>query len=548
MKDPTNEIPVAIPAGRHMAVRTLTAPEPAPGLPRPSAPEYHVPVPPETAWDMGPSPRRTWAGRAGLFCVLMVQAVLSLRLHNTAAQDEALYLSAGHTLLDHLLRGTPVPTHYAGYFSGSPFLYPVLAALVDAWYGLTGARVLSLAFMLGATSLLYSLSRRLFNERVALAAAALFAVTQSTVVLGFFATFDAPAVFLLALAAWIVVRTGRSPLVAVLLAAPVAVLAAAVKYASALYLPTLVVLALLTARHHHGRKSVARALLLALGTGALLGLGLCFTDVIDGVRFTTTQRAHGTDSAVDLLGKSALWGGLMFLTACGGAVSYLRRGRMNESPAALRQSVPGRCRRGLLGLLLCGTALLAPAYQIHLAASISLNKHLGYGLLFAAPMAGVGLVRLVGAHFRHPQFGIVIWVVMLCMGLAQSAERFASWPRATHLETLKEYLTDGGRYLASTREIPMYYLRDRTSQDQWSSLYGIDYEGADGRRHTGPDGYRRAIADGWFDLVVLDGYATPEMDEVVAGALEGNEKYRLLAAVPFELSDGGGAYRIWVRR
>ncbi|TLQ44254.1 glycosyltransferase family 39 protein [Streptomyces marianii] len=509
---------------------------------------YEIPETPEAGWDMGGSRRRSWVSRALLLCVLAIQAVLSLRLANTAFQDEALYLSAGHAQLDHLFNGAPLPSDYVSYFSGSPQLYPVLAAAVDGRFGLTGARVLSLLFMLGATTLLYSFTRRLFNERAALAAAALFAVTQSTVVLGFFATYDAAAIFLLAAATWLVVRTDRAPAAAVLLAAPVAVLAVGVKYATALYLPTLVVLALLTSWPHRGRGAFGRAVLLTVGLAGLAAAGLFLTDVLDGVRATTTEREHGADSALSLLAKSGLWGGLMFATACGGAVSYARRGRMNESPLALRLSGPGWRWRGLLGLVLCGTALLAPAYQVHLATSVALYKHIGFGLLFAAPMAGIGVTRLIGAHFRYPQLGIILWVSMLCMGLAQSEERFSSWASATKLnQVLREHVGDKGRYLASTPNVPVYYLRDRTDQSRWTSLYGIGYEDAQGTMHRGEAGYRKAIADGWFDLVVLDGVASPRMEKVVEDAVKRSGGYRLLGTVPFELGEGKGTYRIWVR-
>ncbi|MET8299417.1 hypothetical protein ABZW02_36445, partial [Streptomyces sp. NPDC005180] len=98
-------------------------------------------------------------------------------------------------------------------------------------------------------------------------------------VLGFFATYDAAAVFLLAAATWLVVRTDRKPAAAVLLAAPVAVLAVGVKYAAALYLPTLVVLALLTSWPHRGRGAFGRAVLLGVGMAGLAAAGLLFTDV-----------------------------------------------------------------------------------------------------------------------------------------------------------------------------------------------------------------------------------------------------------------------------
>ena len=170
------------------ALRTVEQPAPAP-----AEPAYRIPESPEVGWDMAASRRRTWVSRAVLLFVLAIQAVLSLRLSNTAFQDEALYLSAGHAEVAHLLHGTPLPMDYAAYFSGSPQLYPVLAAVVDERFGLAGARALSLLFMLGTTALLYALTRRMFNERAALAGAALFAVLQSTVVLGNYATYDAAA-------------------------------------------------------------------------------------------------------------------------------------------------------------------------------------------------------------------------------------------------------------------------------------------------------------------------------------------------------------------
>ncbi|WP_326723282.1 glycosyltransferase family 39 protein [Streptomyces sp. NBC_00243] len=516
--------------------------------PAPATPAYRVPTVPEAAWSMAGCRRRTWVSRAILLSILVFQAALSLRLENTAFQDEAVYLSSGHVQIAHLLYGTPVPTDYASYFSGSPVLYPVVAALVDARFGLAGARLLSLFFMLGANTLLYAMTRRLFSERPALAAAALFAVIPSTIVLGHFATYDSAAIFLLALAAWIIVRTDRAPLVAVLLAAPVAVLAVGTKYAAGLYLPTLVVLAALVAWPHRGRWSIVRAVLLVIGVAVPILAGLHYSDVLDGVRATTTAREHGTDGTRELLWKTAVWSGLMFLTACGGAIAYARRGRMNESPWAARLGVPGGVWRALLGLLLCGTALLAPAYQIHLGTSVALYKHLGFGLLFAAPMAGVGLTRLVGAHFRFPQIACVLWVAMLCTGVTKSAEWFTSWPEASRLNmALRQYVTPGaGRYLAETPNVPVYYLRDITDQTHWTSLYYIGYRDAHGTVHHGEDGYRRALADGWFDLVVLDGVATPQMDPVITAAVRSSGKYRLMATVPF--GEDHGRYRIWVKR
>lgn len=511
-------------------------------------PAYHIPETPEAGWEMEASRRRAWVSRAVLLCILVVQAALSLRLSNTAFQDEALYLAAGHSELANLLHGTPLPRDYAAYFSGSPQLYPVLAAIVDSKFGLAGARTLSLFFMLCTTGLLYSFSRRLFNERAALAGAALFAVIQSTVVMGYFATYDACAVFLLALTTWIVVRTARAPVITVLLAAPVAVLAVGVKYASALYLPTIVVLALLTGWPYKGRKAFLRMVLLAAGIGGLLVAGMYTTNLMDGVRQTTTNRVHGTDTAEFLLTQSAKWGGLMFLAAVGGAVSYVRRSRMNESPQALRLGAPGWRWRALLGIVLCGTALLAPAYQVHLGTVVSLFKHVGFGLLFAAPMAGVGVTRLVGAHFRYPQLGIMLWTAMLCLGIQQADWRFDIWPNSSKMiSAIQSHVNSKGTYLASTPEVPVYYLREKSTHRQWNSLFGMEYKDKKGKYYSGDQAYKEAVKDGDFDLIVLDGLTNPRVDHIVAAAVKGNAHYRLLAEIPFRNANGTSEYRIWLK-
>ena len=217
-----------------------------------------------------PSPRRIWVSRAVLVAILAVQAALSLRMHNTAFEDEALYLTAGHYELAHLLYGVPLPQDYASFFSGSPVLYPILGALADTAGGLAAARLVSLAAMLATTALLYSLTRRLFNERIGLCAAVIFSVTESAIFLGNFATYDAPALCLLAVAAWIVVRTATVRWPVYLAAAPVAALAVGTKYAAALFVPTIVAMAALAAWPYQGKRALIRSVALGVAIAGLL--------------------------------------------------------------------------------------------------------------------------------------------------------------------------------------------------------------------------------------------------------------------------------------
>lgn len=519
---------------------------PAAAEPEPKKPGYTLPPVAESSWAVD-TRRSKLLGRGVLLCILLVQAGLSLRLTGTAFQDEALYIASGHYELANLLHGTKLPVDFAAYFSGHPKLYPVLAGAVDSQFGLAGVRVVSLLFMLGATTLLYSLTRRLFNLRAALGAAALFSVLQSTMVLGNFATYDAAAIFLLGLSAWAVVRTDRMNALAVLLAAPPAALAFGVKYASGLYLPTLVVLAVITAHRHRGPRALGRGVVLGTGIAALLGIGAYFSGPLGGISSTTTDRAKGTDTAATMLQHSAEWGGLVFLAALGGTIAYVLRARMGEMPW-IGGETSGRWRRAALGLLLTGTALLAPAYQIHLHTEISLYKHVGFGLFFAAPLAGLGMARLVGPHFRHPQLGILLYVVTLVFGMVQ-AQRAYSFPDSTQMTSYLRTVVDRkGTYLAEEQEVPAYYLRDKTNWTQWQNSYFMDYRGKNGKQYTGPDAFRQAVRDGKFDAIVMHGDVSPVTYKAVQEGLKNNSHYRLAAVFPYTTSSGDHAYRIWVKR
>src|SRR6266480_6185040 len=114
-------------------------------------------------------------GNWPLVVILAVQTILSLRLvgADTAFQDEALYLWAGHLEWARVLHGTPMPP-FPSYFSGAPVIYPPIAALADSVGGLTGARMLSLCFMLGATALLWAATSRLYGRLAAFFAIALW--------------------------------------------------------------------------------------------------------------------------------------------------------------------------------------------------------------------------------------------------------------------------------------------------------------------------------------------------------------------------------------
>jgi len=495
------------------------------------------------------SRRRTWVSRAVLFAILCVQAALSLRMSNTAFEDEALYLYSGHLEIAHLLHGMPLQGDYSSYFSGAPVLYPVLGALADDVGGLAAARAVSLIAMLGTTALLYSLTRRLFNERVGLCAAVIFSVTESALFLGRLATYDAPALFLLALATWIVVRTAPFRWPGYLLAAPPIALAVATKYAAGLFVPTIVVLSALAAWPYRGRKALIPLAALSAAVAALLSgaLYLAGPAYETGVRFTTTARAAGTTATSLLLRDSLAWGGLPFALAVIGAVAYALRPR--TEPGELIAPPGGKLCRIMLGVVLTGTALLAPADQIHLHTVTSLQKHIGFGLFFAAPFAGVGLARIVGDHFRRAQVGIAIWGAALVIGMTQADSLFNGWSNSSgFISVMSRQLQPGAHYLVEAYEVPIYYLRNHPDAqvDQFRSTYFIAYPDRQGHTLGGNAGYVAAIKAGYFKVVAYNGESTPALDNVLATTLRADPDYRLASTVTS--SNHNGVYYVWIRR
>jgi 4-amino-4-deoxy-L-arabinose transferase-like glycosyltransferase len=498
------------------------------------------------------------ATRLPLVAVLLLQTVLAFRVTDSAFEDEALYVFAGHREIALLLHGTPTYDSYPSYFSGAPFLYPVAAAAFDGLWGLEGARALSLLLMLGATVLLWMSTRRMYGQAAAVVAATLFATSAPTLFLSRLATYDAPAVFLLALALWIVVRTARAPVAAVLAAAPVLALAAAVKYASLLFVPTVIVVAALAVPMLHGgtgrrmwTRGAVRAAMLTVAVVGLIALFLAGVspDLRNGIAQTTTHRTPGNDPFSAILQTSLVWGGWIFVLALVGVVVEARRPTRRGSRAGTRTRVA-------LASVLAGTALLAPLDQWHLHTLISLHKHVGFGLLFAAPAAGAAVTRLArldATDTRRRLRGLVVGIcLMLAFYAGHAVGPMYGWPNSAGLiATLRPVVREGHqqRYMSEENEIPRYYLKDSTEPYEWLTTYYFQYTLKNGQTVSGAPAFKAAIADRYYTLVILDYGPTAALDRQIDGSLNAkNSGYRLLAKVPGQTSHGIQYYYIWALR
>jgi hypothetical protein len=496
------------------------------GRPRPAQP-----TPPGwRAW-----PARWWP----LLVVLAVQAVLSLRLvwSATAFQDEALYLRAGHLEWAHWLHHVPIP-RFPAYLSGAPVLYPPLAAAADSLGGPAAARLLSLCLMLAVTGLLWATTARLYGRRAALLASGLFATLAGTQFLGAFATFDAMALFLLTLAAWLVVRAaaqateGWSPSRAALLTAAGLALAAAnaVTYSTVLFTPVVLAVGALAARRQRPGRTWLTALVtaggswLALAAAAVVAGGRSYWQ---GVTVSTLARPYADAPVTTVLRSAYVWTSLILVLAVLGAAMALA-GRAESRGKALPA-------------VLAAAALLAPAGQAVLHTTVSLHKHVVPGAWFAAIAAGYAMARLSRVDPGHGWAAVMalpIAAATLFGSLGQAATLFRAWPdSAAAIAVLRSAVrAHPGQYLAEDYDVEAYYLRDRVPWARWSDTWFFRYRQA----APGPPSYAAAISRHYFSLVILDFGDTAATDVLITADMRRAGGYYVLARA--------GAFTIWASR
>ena len=359
-----------------------------------------------------------------LMAICAVQAALSLTLvwSNTAYTDEAAYLWVGRLELAHWLHGTSWPSVYAyRTFSGSPVLYPPLGALANSIGGLAGARILSLAFMLMATVLLYLTAYRLIGRTGALFAAALWALSEPALRLTF-ATIDPLSVLLTALSAWLIVQAGhrrrRGEFVA---AAAVALALANVSAYSGIVIdPLVIAFAFLAWRIRLPvQQSVSCTAWLAGAWTLAFGLVMTASRSWPGISTVFAPNSSSYRSGASVLGE--IWGysALIISLALIGALATLQAKDRNHV--------------ALLGGL-CFAAFMV--MQFHHQNPSTIDKHLAYGIWFAAIVAGYACSKFVrwlpGA--RKPLAALCCTAAFVYPAVAswQAAwQRYHSWPNSS---------------------------------------------------------------------------------------------------------------------
>jgi hypothetical protein len=302
------------------------------------------------------------------------------------------------------------------------------------------------------------------------------------------------AIFLLALAAWFAVRSngrwGELALVACTLAL---VLADATKYASLLWDPVVVALVVL------GMQSTVRS---AVWRGARLvvyglatALPLLFLvgghNYVTGLMYTTLSRqAPGTTAPFRVLVSAYDWVGVAFFLALIGVVLSLSAGSKRAS--------------WIYGIL-AAAALLAPANQARIDTLTSLQKHVAFGVWFAAIAAGYGLSRIsdvTKAKIRRVTVVAAV-VVLKCP------------------------------CLIAENNVASYYLPQSPLARAGGGVGSYSFSSQE-------------VKDGYFGVIEVDDAEDPGFSAAVVPIIKSSGKYKLLATVP--ASGQGYPFRIWVRK
>jgi hypothetical protein len=482
--------------------------------------------------------------------ILAVQALLSLRLiwSNTAFTDEGLYLWSGRLEWAHWLHATQIP-NFPSYFSGSPDVYPPLGAMASALGGLTAARLLSLCLMLGATALLHGVTRRLFGLRPANFAAALFAGLGSTQFLGAFATYDAMALMLLALATWLSVRAGGTRLAVQLPLLTAAVgalaLADAAKYAATLYDPVVIGVAGLVAWRAGSRRNcvfVALAMTSALGLLLYLGIRLGGPTYWRGITHTTLARAHGGSSAAGIVADSLGWVAVVVILAVIGSAVAI----------TMQPALPMK----LCACLLASAVVLAPANQARIHVFTSLFKHVGFGAWFGAAVAGYALASLANAVPAVKQRGAAmtsagVAIAGLLIGASLAQTHFLSWPKTTEFTARLGTLLPahkGNVLAADNGNVIEYYLPDELQGMIFYGPWFLHYQDpSSGKFLAGRPAYADAIKHGYFSVIALSFGDSRATDQAITRDIHTYGGYQLIATVPYHVAGRASAFRIWVR-
>ena len=470
-------------------------------------------------------------GLLGLIFFLRITNIL----YNTLFVDEAVYVSGGRDLLAGL-----TDRHVLAWFGGS-FFYPILTALADNLAGAVGIRMLSALLTTAAAIFVYLTARRLFTRQVAFWAMLVFGLAGGSISIGQFAVYDSLMLPLLAIALFCLINAtqiGRRATWLYLALGALAFAAASLaKYTAIFYLPALcLTAAAVYALQRRWRGIVKLCIFFVVPVMAMLGayILIYYQDVI---QVFTGQQGFQAAPPLGVAQNVSEEIGVAVLVALLGlaAVIYVAWRAAQTDPGMiittlsdyLRPKSKLRLALVVLGaLLLFGSYLSLPLYQVVTSNIRSVWKAAYASLIFLAPLAGYLLAYVIGwvrSQNRARLAAALLMTLLVVSWVSYDLDRNwgfqNSWPNVSGaVDYLRQHgLTKDSRVLAEAGAIYEYYFYPVFGQDGrhiWSDTWFMDYKG-----QQGVGAMTAAIGDHYFDFVILDDNYTPDVNPQIETAL-----------------------------
>jgi hypothetical protein len=297
--------------------------------------------------------------------------------------------------------------------------------------------------MLGATTLLYRVTLKLSNQVAAVLAASLWMISVPDLKLTF-ATYDPLSVFLTTLAVWLATRVPsakyRGELVAV--TAVVLALANATAFSGVVISPIVLGFIFLVWLPQLGKQ---RALICIAWLIATWLTVFCVLITVShtwaAIMYTVFARqtlSYDRQDTVAISNDVWAWSGIVIALAMIGTLV----------------AITSEPRKRSILLAVCGVAVfVVPVAQIHDQTSVSLDKHLAYGVWFGAIVAGYGISKIISG-FRPKRYAAVLicsaaLVYPSATGWVGAWQQFHGWPNSNSLITSIKPLVNRSQGLVS---------------------------------------------------------------------------------------------------
>ena len=315
---------------------------------------------------------------------LAVQVAIIWFAANGPFVDEGLYTVAGLRVLE----GKARSDGYITWFNGSPYAWPVIAALGHRLGGLSGARLMA-AILSTATLLAFAKTAdNLFGRTVSPWCALAFAVNGLFMALAHFAVYDLAALAGLAVAMWCVTLPPTAGASIWMIGAGIAFGGAVIaKYGYMLMVVPL--LGLLVSVRGIERSGRAVAVFLSVAGVILTAyFWLCFGSVVPASSAAYLGQTFGRSRGHIAVLQIVFGFAPIALASVGALLAWRRRERV------------------LIVTCLLAVALY-PAFHLYTANFVSAQKHVVAGFLFAYLLAGLVFERLWTSGSRATAIGVL---------------------------------------------------------------------------------------------------------------------------------------------